>query len=87
MCQIIVNVMTHANFQVSGQLPPVRFRVRVRVRVSFRVGGQFSPGVIVLEPNFQHYRAYLARVIWENRLLTANICKHCSSTSYTSNYM
>ena len=35
---------------VSGQLPPVRVRVWVRVSVSFRVGRQFYLGAIVLEP-------------------------------------
>ena len=29
---------------------PVRVRVRVRFRISFKVGGQFSSGAIVLEP-------------------------------------
>ena len=31
--------------------PPVGVRVWFRVRVSFKVGGQFSTGAIVLEPN------------------------------------
>ena len=30
--------------------PPVRVRVWVKVRVSFRVEGEFSSGAIVLEP-------------------------------------
>ena len=33
---------------VSGKCPPVK------VRVSFRVGGQFSSGAIVLEPFFMY---------------------------------
>ena len=31
--------------------PPIRVSVWVRVRISFRVGGQFSLGTIVLEPS------------------------------------
>ena len=30
--------------------PPVRVRVWIMVRVSFRVGGQFSSGAIIVEP-------------------------------------
>ena len=37
-------------------------RVRVWLRVSFGVGGQFSSGVIVLEPTFYLFSAILSHV-------------------------
>ena len=49
-------ISPYDNMEVSGQLPPGKIappsRVCVRVRISFRVGGQFSSRVIFLEPTW-----------------------------------
>ena len=42
-------ILRYPNNCPQGKSPPVRFRVWVRFRISFRVGGQFSSGLIVLE--------------------------------------
>ena len=41
--------------------PPVRVRVWIRVRISFRVGKKFSSGAIVLEPILVHFKKTLLR--------------------------
>ena len=39
---------------------------------------------VIKHVNFQFYRAYPAGVIWQNRLLTTDICIHTRSTFYSS---
>ena len=48
------------------------FRVRVWVRVSFGVGGQFSSGAIVLEPNVINILKIFIAIQWNNILILKN---------------
>ena len=47
--------VSRTKFNGIGTIAPRKIapvRVRIWIRVSFRVGGQFSSGAFVLEPNF-----------------------------------
>ena len=61
-------------FKVSGQFPPVR--VRLWVRVSFRVGGQFSSRAIVLEPVFNIHDAQGITLLTRLRLGLSHLNDH-----------
>ena len=54
--------------------PPVRVRVWVRVRVSFRVGGQFSSEAIVLEPEKKHFVKIVTSLVTVLLKMTLCLC-------------
>ena len=66
--------------------------VRVRVRVSFRVGGQFSPGAIVLEPfksnSTNHYNfLYIPLQLFVYFYFCSNLLKVQSCKLYNKKYI
>ena len=64
--------------------------INIRTQLIMVQGQIFKNGVlksvvdVIKHANFQFYRAYPAGVIWQNRLLTTDICIHTRSTFYSS---